>query len=194
MGVAAAALVSCHMFCVDCQEGSSGDANAIPPRTAVEAFDYRVTNVDDGAVIEEGCGVAWTHPDTRDQISVRANLWAEYALELTNIRIVRTPEDMTGFDACAQTEFTLYPYHEDPACYKTGPYGIAFELLEAVVIDAAGDQVLSTTGNGYFPAEPGDRERFRIRPTDYGSIEISRSQPPCGDPYSTRALMSFASP
>jgi hypothetical protein len=182
----------CDIFCVDCHEGSSGNSNKPIVIDYTVAFDYRVTNTLDGSVMAEGCGSDSDYPDTYGDIYVQGELGTEYVLELANVRFLDAPTDERGFDACSKTDFSLYSIHDDPACFKLGRYGTAFELIEASVVDAAGNRVLNTTKSYTIPAEPGDIERFRIRSYDYGFVEVSRNQPPCSPYAPERLLMHFA--
>lgn len=180
------------MFCVDCEDpGYREEAEKPIANDVTVAFDYRVTNSDDGTVMTEGCGTHWRFPDTGSEIDARGDLSAEYTLELTNTRYVDMPTDLSGFDACLQTESSPYPEHDDPSCYKLGRYAAAFELLDAFVVDAAGNRVLSTTSDRTFPSEPGDIERFHIRSYDYDTVEVLRDQPPCSSWNAKRSLLEF---
>ena len=165
-----------------------------PPTSHVYISNYRVTDMTTGATYASGCSASPYADCVGCTIRVNIPYGVDYSLELSNFRQING--DMSDQDAgfyCDAPYGSQVIRHRNPTCYRTDLYYKNAELLEASVVDAAGNPLAST--DTWIVGTNTDIERFIIRSSSWGSVMVSLAGAPCNDTSTTATtLLTIPSP
>jgi hypothetical protein len=171
-----------------------GQSQSPPYEPSVVVFDYRISSPSADTSYAIGCGATGQSRGYSQAVAGAVPLDTEYLFEVTSIRVVKgTPAEQDAGYLCQLPYQATSIGHTNPSCLQSVPGSNVHELIEASVVDTAGNALTSKNNNSVSGSST-DVERYIVRSHAFGVVNVSLAGAPCSAATEIVGLLTIESP